>query len=139
MIRRYTGIRSGAERREVGYVWSPGLAIVWVCSSLSDHQVRRQYPAPSRFWRDRGKVYVNASSLGEHSQLRIGLVDEGFHSIPGYSGEDAVVIAEDGLRVPVHWKGGDSLLSSQGLIRLDVQFTGIRPEDCLLHAVYIGE
>ena len=86
-----------------------------------------------------GKVYVNASGLGEYSQLRIGLVDEGFNPIPGYSGEDVAVIAKSGLRIPVQWKGGDSLLPSQGLVRLDIQFTGIRPEDCQLFAMYVGE
>ena len=84
-----------------------------------------------------GKVYVNASGLGEHSQLRIGLMDEGFRPIAGYSGEDAAVITEDGLRTPVRWKGGDSLLPYDGLVRFDIRFAGIRPEDCRLHAVYV--
>ena len=61
------------------------------------------------------------------------------HPISGYSGEDAGVISTSGLRKPVQWKGGDSLLLSQGLVRLDTNFTGIRPEDCQLHAVYVGE
>jgi len=94
---------------------------------------------PIKVLEGQGKVYVNASGLGEHSQLHIGLIDEGFHPIPGYSGEDAAIIAENDLRMPVQWKGGDSLLPSQGLVRLDIQFTGIRPEDCRLYAIYIGE
>ena len=64
-------------------------------------------------------------------------MDEGFRPIAGYNGEDVALIAEDGLRIPVRWKGGDSLLPSHGLVRLEIQFAGIRPEDCRLHAVYV--
>ncbi len=94
--------------------------------------------SPIKVLEGKGKVYVNASGLGEHSQLRVGLVDEGVHPIPGYSGDDAAVVSEDGLRIPAQWKGGDSLLPS-GLVRIDIQFTGIRPEDCRLHAVYVEQ
>ena len=83
------------------------------------------------------KAYVNASGLGKYSQLHIHLVDEGFHPVTGYCGSDAAVIAEDGLCVPVRWRTGDALLSSQGRLRFDVRFEGIRPEDCRLHAIYI--
>ena len=94
---------------------------------------------PIQMLEGQGKVYVNASGLGEYSQLRIGLMDEGFRPVAGYSGEDAAIIAEDGLRTPVWWKDGDSLLPSHGLVRLGIHFAGIRPEDCRLHAIYIGE
>ena len=92
---------------------------------------------PIQVLEGQGKVYVNASDFGEHSQLRIGLLDEGFRPIAGYNGEDAAVITDDGLRTPVRWKGGGSLLPSHGLVRLDIRFAGIRPEDCRLHAVYV--
>jgi hypothetical protein len=83
-------------------------------------------------------VYANASGLGQYSRLRIGLLDEGFRPINGFSGDESAVLAEDGFRIPVRWKGGDSLLPSQGLVRLDVRFEGVRPEDCALHAIYIS-
>jgi hypothetical protein len=94
---------------------------------------------PIQVLEGQGKVYINASGLGEYSQLRIGLMDEGFCSIAGYNGEDAAVIAEDGFHIPVRWKNGDSLLPSHGLIRINIHFAGIRPEDCRFHALYIGE
>ena len=84
-------------------------------------------------------VYVNASGLNEYSRLRVGLMDEGFRMIPGYSGTDAAVVSEDGLRSPIRWKVDRSLRPSLGRVRLDVQFEGIRPEDCRLHAIYVGE
>lgn len=84
-------------------------------------------------------VYVNASGLGQYSQLRIGLLDESFRPIPGYSGQDAAVVAQDGFRTAVRWRSDDAVLSSHGLVRLDIRFEGVRPEDCRLHAVYVGE
>lgn len=98
----------------------------------------RTISCPIQVQEGEAKVYVNASGLGKYSQLRIGLMDEGFHPIPEYSGEDAPVVAEDGFRIPLQWKGSDSLSASLGTVRLDIRFEGIRPEDCRLHAVYIG-
>jgi hypothetical protein len=86
----------------------------------------------------RPNVYVNASGLGEHSRLRVGLLDEGFRPISGYSGENAALLKEQGLRIPVFWKGGNSLPISKGLFRLDLRFDGVRPEDGALHAVYVS-
>lgn len=83
------------------------------------------------------RVHVNASGLGQYSRLRIALLDEGFRPIPGYSGQEAAVVSEDGFRAPVRWAGGDAVLPTHGLVRLDVRFEGVRPEDCRLHAVYV--
>jgi len=47
-------------------------------------------------------------------------------------------VAQDGLRVPVRWPGGDALLPSHGLARLQLRFEGIRAEDGCLHAVYVA-
>ena len=86
------------------------------------------------------RVYVNASHLGEYSQLSVSLLDEGFQPISGYSGADAGIISQSGFRTPVGWKRGDALLPSHGPVRLHIGFEGIRPEDCHLHAVYlVGE
>jgi hypothetical protein len=84
-------------------------------------------------------VTVNASGLGEYTQLRISLLDEGFRPIPGYSGEAAAIIGRSGFRIPVQWPGGAALPASLGRVRFDIAFTGIRPEDANLHALYIGE
>jgi len=42
---------------------------------------------PIQVLEGQGKVYVNASGLSEHSQLRIGLLDEGFRPITDTVGE----------------------------------------------------
>ncbi len=86
----------------------------------------------------RARVWLNVSGLGEYTRLRVSLLDDGFRPLPRYSGRDAAVITEDGLRVPVHWDGGDLLSPSHGLLRLALQFEGIRPEDGRVHAVYVS-
>ena len=65
-------------------------------------------------------------------------MDEGFRPLPGYNGVDAPVLGKDGFRIPVRWRGGDALTASQGLVRVDVRFEGVRPEDARLYAVYVG-
>jgi hypothetical protein len=83
-------------------------------------------------------VYINASGLGEYSSLRIELLDHGFRPIPKYSGPDAALIVEDGLRTRIGWPGGDVLLPSHGCVRMAIHFEGVRSEDCRLHAVYLA-
>jgi hypothetical protein len=78
------------------------------------------------------QVYANISGLGEYSQIRITVLDEAFQPLANYTN---AVITENGLRVLVIWEGG-SIIANQ-TIRLDIQFIGIRPEDCELHAIYV--
>jgi hypothetical protein len=84
-------------------------------------------------------VHANVSGLGPHSCLRIELLDQGFRPLTGFSGEDGAVVAEDGLRVPVRWPSGAALRPDRERMRLGVRFEGVRPEDCRLHALYLGE
>jgi len=94
---------------------------------------------PIRVEQGVAKVYVNASGLNKNSQLRLSLLDQGFRPIPGFSGGESAVLSEDGYRLPIRWPGGDSLLPPQGLVRFQVDFGGMRPEDGALHAIYVGE
>jgi len=99
----------------------------------------RVISCPIQVLKGPARVFVNASGLGQNSRLRVGLMTEGFRPIPGYSDEDAAIIAEDGLRVPVQWKAGGELPASSGLVRVDVRFEGVRPENAALHAVYVAQ
>jgi hypothetical protein len=98
----------------------------------------RTISCPIQVLKGPARVFVNASGLGQQSNLRVGLMSEGFRPILGYSDDDAAVVAEDGLRVPVRWKAGDALPDSSGLIRVDIRFEGVRPEEAALHAVYVA-
>jgi hypothetical protein len=91
---------------------------------------------PVQVAQGRAEVFVNASGLGEHSRLRAGLLTEGFRPIPGFSGAEAAIIGEDGFRIPVKWKAGAAL--PQEMVRIDIAFEGVRPEDAALHAVYVA-
>ena len=93
---------------------------------------------PIRVTEGRAKVYINASGLGELSQLRIGLLNQGFRPIDGFGGADAVVIAKNGFREPTVWRGGDSIEPRHGTVRIHVRFEGVRPEDARLHTVYVA-
>jgi len=42
-----------------------------------------------------------------------------------------------GFWTPVRWKVEGSLLPFDNLVRLDIRFAGIRPEDCRLHAMSV--
>lgn len=85
------------------------------------------------------RVFVNASGLGGNSWLKIELLDEGFHPIPGFSGENAAWLKKDGFRSAISWAGGAELPVSKGPVRVSIGFEGIRPEDARLHAVYISD
>lgn len=85
----------------------------------------------------RVRAYINASKLGPHSQLRVGLVDGGFKPIPGYSLDDATPISADGFKTPLRWTAGDAIPATGSDVRLYVRFDGIRAEDSQLHAIYL--
>lgn len=99
----------------------------------------RVISCPIQVLKGPARMFVNASGLGQHSRLRVGLMTEGFRPVSGYSDDEAAVIAEDGLRVPVRWKAGDLLPTSFSSIRADIHFEGSRPEDAALHAIYVAK
>jgi len=80
-------------------------------------------------------VYVNASGLDKQNQLHVSLLDERGEPVPGFSGTDGAVLATDGLRIPVLWKG-NKLSSRLGTVRIQVDFRGTKPR---LHALYVGD
>ncbi len=83
-------------------------------------------------------VFVNASGLGEYTQMRVSLLDEGFKPIAGYSGAQAAVVTANGLRTAVSWGGGRALPAGRS-VHLSIDFTGVRPEDARLYAVYVSD
>lgn len=93
---------------------------------------------PIQVLEGQAKIYVNASGLGEYSRLRINVLDRGFRPLADFNAAESGVVANDGLRVPVRWSAKDSLAPSNGVVRIQVRFEGIRPEDANLHAVYLG-
>lgn len=78
------------------------------------------------------RVFVNADGLGEHTELAVSVLTESFSQIPGYRGE----IKEAGFKQPVRWRDRETV-SFDDPVRLRIDFTGLRPEDAQLYAVYV--
>lgn len=97
----------------------------------------RAISCPIQIQDGRAAVTINAGGLGEHARLRVNVLDEAFRPVPGYSGDDAAIINESGFDVQARWKAGNALLPSHGTLRLELNFEGVRPEDCNFHAAYI--
>ena len=83
------------------------------------------------------EVAVNVDGLGEHSSLKVEVLDEAFRPVPAYSGDSAAVLREGGLRQPVSWGGADRI-KVEGRYRLQLSCVGVRPEDVKLYAVYLA-
>ncbi len=89
-----------------------------------------------------GEAFLNVSGLGEYASLRVEVLDEKFNPIKGYSGDEAAVIRESGLRVPLRWPGGDTLPNLGGPVRLNIYFGPVspecvRPEDIRFYCIYV--
>ena len=49
------------------------------------------------------ELWVNAKA--DYGQLTVELLDGEEKPIPGYAAEDCVAVAEDGVAIPVRWRG----------------------------------
>ncbi|MGV3659319.1 MAG: hypothetical protein ACO1TE_04020 [Prosthecobacter sp.] len=88
--------------------------------------------------REGARVYINATGLSATGTLTLEVLDERLSPIPGYSAADFVPIeARSGLRVPVKWRGGESLGKLTGPVRIRVNWSGEAPEKTRLFAIYI--
>ena len=109
------------------------------------------------------QIWANVEGLHDHNRMTVELLDDGFHPVAGYSGDDAAIMEPTepyesraarqrvpgdaageksaevpGLRVPVKWEKG-AIPSGKGAVRLKVNLSGIRPEDIKLYALYIED
>jgi hypothetical protein len=98
----------------------------------------RAISCPIQVVEGEANVYVNAGGLGPHSELRVGLLDEGFRDVPGFRVEESEPIRQASLRAPVRWRHGRALSSALGRVRLDIHFERTRPEDIALYAAYLS-
>jgi hypothetical protein len=51
------------------------------------------------------------------------------------NGYGTAMVSENSFRTPIHWEAGHVIANQT--IRLDVRFSGVRPEDGQLHALYV--
>jgi hypothetical protein len=83
------------------------------------------------------RVALNVSGQSAHAKLRIELVDEHFLPIAGFSGDQGVVLSENGIDQPVVWASGEQIPVNVGTYRIKATFQGLRTEDVRLYAIYV--
>ena len=126
-------------RDRLGY-FSPYKAGVWVSS---DEKNPHFISAPIDLEGKPAKVVVNVEGINDNSSITVEILDKQFKPVLGYDRSECVGPAGDGFAVPVGWTehktigGAAAAGPANGEIRLRVDFTGVRPEDVRLYAVYI--
>lgn len=84
------------------------------------------------------RVCINATGLSDAGQLSLEILDEQFRPLPGYSATDFVPLqAKSGLRLPVAWRGKETLEKITHAIRIRVNWSGKDMETTKLYAVYV--
>ena len=82
------------------------------------------------------RVALNVAGLSQLAQVTVGVLDERFRPLDGYSHRDCRPL-ESGLKQPVTWRRRAVVEGTGGPIRLRVNYAGIRPEDPQLYAIYV--
>ncbi len=130
------GVRVAAwERDRLGYFQA------YLGGPLAGESEREPHiiSAPIDLEGEGARLCLNLDRLHAYSGLRVAVLDERLNPLPAYSGENCAVLAENGYNQLVTWGGNDVIAHAAGRIRLRVDFTGIRPEDVRLHALYLRE
>jgi hypothetical protein len=81
-------------------------------------------------------VKLNINGLNQWSSVRVSILDEQLRELPGYTAKDCTGPSKAGLSERVVW-GDKQQVVANGSIRVRVDFTGVRPEDLQLYAVYV--
>ncbi|MDZ4289018.1 MAG: hypothetical protein U0984_13710 [Prosthecobacter sp.] len=85
------------------------------------------------------RIYLNVTGLSEASQVTVEILDEQFRPLPGYAAADFVPIqGKSGLRLPVAWRGKETLEKLAAPIRVRFNWNGTDPEAIKLYAIYIA-
>ena len=82
------------------------------------------------------QVSLNVDGLSNHAQVSVEILDESFRPVEGYSRDDCLDL-KSGLKQRVTWQNHRLVEKSLGAFRVRVNFTGIRPEDPELYAIYV--
>ncbi|MGB7160330.1 MAG: hypothetical protein WBD40_19840 [Tepidisphaeraceae bacterium] len=70
------------------------------------------------------RVFINAGSLSDQSQMTVELLDEKFRPIPGYSGDDCIPITKNDFRAAATWKGKQAVDNVTGPVRVRINWIG---------------
>ncbi len=84
------------------------------------------------------RVYLNIDRLNEYSGVSVEILDERLNRLPGYTRANCNTLAESGYNQLVTW-GERDFIAHSGRVRVRIDFTGLRPEDVRLFAIYIRD
>ena len=85
------------------------------------------------------RLLLNVDGITEQSGVSVEILDEKFNNVPGYNAESCLTLTESGFEQTVRWRDQESISHIAGPIRVRVNFTGLRPEDVRLYALYLRE
>ena len=128
------GIRLASwERDRIGYfqIFKPDFVL---CPLPEPHAIT----CPIETDNNKNEITVNVDGLSEHCSIIVELLDERFQPIPGYSGNDCIPLSKSGLKEKITWKNHKDTSRINGAFRMKVSFSGIRPEDAKLYALYVS-
>ena len=128
------GIRLASwERDRIGYfqIFKPDFVL---CPLPEPHAIT----CPIETDNNKNEITVNVDGLSEHCSIIVELLDERFQPIPGYSGNDCIPLSKSGLKETITWKNHKDTSRINGAFRMKVSFSGIRPEDAKLYALYVS-
>ncbi len=85
------------------------------------------------------QLALNIDGLTEHSGVTVAILDERFNRLPGYTTDLCLPPTAAGFNQPVRWRDAATIVQADAPIRVQVHFTGLRPEDVRLYALYLTE
>ena len=104
--------------------------------NLKKGQGRHVISAPIDLEGQLTQVWLNVDGLSQHAQIAVEILDERFQPIDGYLAQDCQPL-ESGLRQPVHWKNHQLIMTNKEVIRIRLNYVGLRPEDPKIYAIYV--
>ena len=128
------GVRVASWSRDrLGYFtpYEGGIGVTGV--SADSHFVS----APINLEGNSARLAVNVEGINEHSTISVEIQDQSFRPIRGYERGSCSGRSASGLNQPITWGEHRVIEDVTGLIRVRVDFSGIRPEDMRLYAVYL--
>ena len=106
--------------------------------SVRDDSIPAAFMTAAIEVRGKAKLWVNAEGVSEGATLRLELYDALERPLAGYSGEEAAVVTESGLRTPVSWPGGNGIPSMETPFKVKVSFEGAEVAGIRVYALYAG-
>ena len=85
------------------------------------------------------RLSLNVDRITDYSSVSVEILDERLNPIPGYTHDQCNPPAKSGLKQAISWDGKEIISGLEGLIRVRIDFTGVRPEEVKLFAAYLEE